>query len=246
MKTVREIRFDDAHALAKWRAQSAVGDAAGGFFALAASDADLLQLENSQAGAAGSTGSPARIQCASGIVALRATTLAGGGLAGADAGQRGAALANLKRLMTLAAQLKAGHVSVEPGAVGAGRSYQDALNQTFAAVRDVIPVLERAGVRLCLRVAMRGFLMSPPEMRELLDGFDTSFVGADVDVALGRVDYASAEDWLTTLGGRAFVVGIPQGARDGWRELVARTITSDRIILEREYAQPGEDLRSRP
>jgi hypothetical protein len=76
--------------------------------------------------------------------------------------------------------------------------YQDALNFTFRLVHEARYEAESTGVPCALEVPADGCLLSPVEMREVLDQGFSWAVGACLDV--NRVaSIGSPADWLTTL-----------------------------------------------
>lgn len=125
----------------------------------------------------------------------------------------------MESIIETAARLGARRVSISPATVGESDSdhvsYQDALNRTFDALLAVVPRLERCGVTLALRAARHGFLMSPPELRELIGRLNSHAVGADIDCT-GRDDRASALDWLATLGNGTCAMGVAALENRDW------------------------------
>lgn len=84
-------------------------------------------------------------------------------------------------------------------------AYEHVWKHATEGIRAVLPTAERCGVRMGIENVWNKFLLSPHEMAEFIDQFDSPYVGAYVDVAnLMRVGYP--EDWLRHLGDR--VVGI--------------------------------------
>lgn len=144
------------------------------------------------------------------VVALFVTRFENGYVADDDAARREDAVSDLLRLVRAAGELGASRVSFPAAIVQAGASgavtYQDALNRTHDLLIPLAREAEVCGVAVCVQVARFGFLMSPPETRELLDGACSHAVGADVSV-FDRCDQADWRDWLTTLGRLARAVG---------------------------------------
>ncbi len=102
-------------------------------------------------------------------------------------------------------------LSIAPAAVVGPNAmhYQDALNHTLNIVRAVVGDLECAGVTLCLQAATHGFLLSAPELRELIDLVNSASVGVDFPAdPQARDDHAAADDWLDTLGARVHLLGL--------------------------------------
>ena len=80
-------------------------------------------------------------------------------------------------------------------------SYVHALNGTHAALQRLRFVAERRGVSIAITAARNRFLLSPVELRDLIDEQHAPSVGACLDVAacaaVGR-----PEDWIDALGPR--------------------------------------------
>lgn len=69
------------------------------------------------------------------------------------------------------------------------------------ALRQILPVAEEAGVTVCIENVWNKFLLSPLEMRDFIDSFDSKFVGAYFDV--GNVLLTGYPDhWIRILGKR--------------------------------------------
>ena len=69
----------------------------------------------------------------------------------------------------------------------------------------VIPLAEELGIRLGIENVWNKFLLSPMEMAQFIDSFDSPAIGAYVDVA-NMLPYGYPEQWLRILGKR--VAGI--------------------------------------
>ena len=69
------------------------------------------------------------------------------------------------------------------------------------AVRQILPAAEKAGVAICIENVWNKFLLSPLEMRDFIDSFDSEMVGAYFDV--GNVLLTGyPEQWIRILGKR--------------------------------------------
>lgn len=103
-------------------------------------------------------------------------------------------------------------------------SYQDSLNLAFELLHGLRFEAERTGVAIALEASAGGTLMSPVELRELIDAANSWAVGACIDVprlaAAGRL-----EDWITTLGRRIHAIRVDVGLQ---RHPVTRT---DRVAI---------------
>ena len=130
--------------------------------------------------------------------------------------------------------------------------YQDALNFTHTLLRRIRLEAESSGVAVALEAATGGCLLSPVELREIIDSANSWAVGACVDV--GRIGaLGSPADWLDTLKHRLHSVRLPgpdgRGARGAGRGRatleeagiaeVLDEISYERLIVLR--AAPAED-----
>ncbi len=88
------------------------------------------------------------------------------------------------------------------------RSYQEHLNFTGALLHEARLEAGSAGLALAIEPAVGGGLLSPVELRELIDGAYAASVGVCLDVArLGQ--WGSAADWIETLCHRVCLVRLP-------------------------------------
>ena len=87
--------------------------------------------------------------------------------------------------------------------------YQEALNFAYSLLYSLRFESEAAGVALAVEAGAGGILLSPVELRELIDEANSWSVGACVDVGL-MARFASPNDWLLTLNHRVHSVRIPQ------------------------------------
>jgi len=83
--------------------------------------------------------------------------------------------------------------------------YQDALNFAYQLLRAARFEAEAAGVVVAVEAAHDGCLLSPVELRELIDAVNSWVVGACLDVDRVRT-VGEPIDWLTTLTHRVKAV----------------------------------------
>ncbi len=107
----------------------------------------------------------------------------------------------LERALTLAGWLGADAVLVVPGVVSAAASYDVVLERTLSAVQDLTPIAEKRKVSLAFENVWNKFLLSPVEMRDFIDHFESEFVGAYFDVG-NILPYGYPEQWIRILGDR--------------------------------------------
>jgi L-ribulose-5-phosphate 3-epimerase len=85
------------------------------------------------------------------------------------------------------------------------QSYDTVLKNARTGLEQVLPVAEKAGVRLGIENVWNKFLLSPTELAAFIDSFSSPSLGAYVDVG-NILLYGYPEQWLRVLGDR--VVGI--------------------------------------
>lgn len=81
--------------------------------------------------------------------------------------------------------------------------YDDALNRTYQALSDLAPEAEQRGVVLAIETigVFSRFLLSPPEMADLIDRVNSPWVGVYFDTA-NVLPTGYAQDWIAALGRR--------------------------------------------
>lgn len=83
--------------------------------------------------------------------------------------------------------------------------YQDALNATWRLLQNVRWPAEQWGVEIGIVPGAAGCFLSPPELRDFLDGLHSHVFGAALNVQ-DLVGIGRLEDWLETLRHRARVL----------------------------------------
>jgi len=79
--------------------------------------------------------------------------------------------------------------------------YDVCMKRSVQALRQLIPAAEKMKVTLCIENVWNKFLLSPLEMRDFIDGFDSKKVGSYFDV--GNVLLTGyPEQWIRILGKR--------------------------------------------
>ncbi|MFW6457603.1 MAG: sugar phosphate isomerase/epimerase family protein [Planctomycetota bacterium] len=93
-----------------------------------------------------------------------------------------------------------------PGATGDDHvSYDIAYSNMKASIEELIPVAEQYGVSIAIENVWNKVLLSPIEMRDFIDSFDSNYVKSYFDVGnVIRTGYA--EDWIRILGERIAAV----------------------------------------
>ncbi len=105
------------------------------------------------------------------------------------------------KALRVAQRLGVDALLVVPGVVTPEVPYDVALENALLALRDLVAEAEKAKVALALENVWNKFLLSPLEMRDFIDQFDSEFLGAYVDTG-NVVAYGYPEQWLRILGRR--------------------------------------------
>jgi hexulose-6-phosphate isomerase len=92
-------------------------------------------------------------------------------------------------------------VLVVPGVVDEDNQYHAALDLAAKSVRELLPVAEDLGVTIALENVWNKFLLSPVEMRDFIDQFDSEHVAAYFDVG-NILLYGYPVHWIEVLGER--------------------------------------------
>ena len=122
-------------------------------------------------------------------------------LSSPDAAVRSKAKALVSRMIEIAAEIGADTILVVPGLVDAGTSYDDAIERSLDALQELEPLAAQRRVSIGIENVWNKFLLSPVEMRDYIDQFESPYVGAYVDVG-NLVAYAFPEQWIRILGTR--------------------------------------------
>jgi hexulose-6-phosphate isomerase len=92
-------------------------------------------------------------------------------------------------------------VLVTPGMVTQDTPYDVALENSIATIQDLVPLAERLEVCMALENVWNKFLLSPIEMRDFIDQFQSAYVGAYFDIGnIMLIGYP--EQWIRILGKR--------------------------------------------
>ena len=79
--------------------------------------------------------------------------------------------------------------------------YAEAMDRTFHALRALAPEAESRGVTIAIENVWNQFLLSPVELRGLIDELNSPYVGVYLDVG-NVLKFGFPEDWIETLGRR--------------------------------------------
>jgi L-ribulose-5-phosphate 3-epimerase len=122
-------------------------------------------------------------------------------LLSADPAVRARGVENLRAALERAAWLGADTVLVHPGQLRPEFRYDHAFEALVAALRQLTAACEATGVALAVENVWNRFLLSPREMRELIDAVGHPLVGAYFDVG-NVLLFGYPEHWVAVLGPR--------------------------------------------
>ncbi len=134
-------------------------------------------------------------------------TLDGASLLDPDPDTRARGVAHLQSGLQRAAWLGADTILIHPGHLKAESDYDRAFDGLVDALRALIPACEAAGVSVAVENVWNRFLLTPREMRELVDAVGHPLVGAYFDVG-NCLLFGYSEQWVATLGRRILKVHV--------------------------------------
>jgi hexulose-6-phosphate isomerase len=111
--------------------------------------------------------------------------------------------------------------------------YDVCYQRASEAVRQILPAAQETGVTLCIENVWNKFLLSPLEMRDFIDSFNSEFVGAYFDV--GNVLLTGYPDhWIRILGERIRRVHVKDfkrsaGTVEGFVDLLEGDVDFDAV-----------------
>ena len=131
-----------------------------------------------------------------------------------DLNKREEGLRVIRRLLDIAEKLEASTVLTIPGAVDNSLitkdseivPYDEVYDRVLEGLTDLSETARRRGVVLALENVANKFLLSPLEMRDLIDKTGSPFVGCHFDVANCLYCGGYPEQWINILGKRIKVI----------------------------------------
>ncbi len=154
---------------------------------------------------------------------------------------RSKALGDYRRALEIASGLGCKTLLYLPGMVSAcfvpdyaPQPYLEVMKRAKEAVQTLLPHAEAAGVKLGVENVWNRFLLSPVEMRDFIDSFDSPWVGSYFDVGNVML-YGHPEDWIRTLGKRILAVHLKDfrvsvGNLDGFVDLLAGDVPYPEVM----------------
>ena len=111
------------------------------------------------------------------------------------------AISGMRRSLECAEFLGADTVLLVPGLVKEDVTYEEAMKNSVANIKRIIPEYEAKGIFIGIENVWNKFLLSPIEFKEYLDGFGSDIVKAYFDVG-NILLYGYPEHWIRSLGKR--------------------------------------------
>ena len=113
---------------------------------------------------------------------------------------------SLSRLVGRAAELEIPHVLVPAGP--AEHRYSQAYDQLYSLLYDIAPRADQMGVKLLVCAPQKAFLLSPLEVRRLIDAVNSPNVGCCLSFDHCLAHELSIAHWLEVLNARVFACRI--------------------------------------
>lgn len=124
-----------------------------------------------------------------------------GNMLSRHAGERETAKRGLIRSLEIAGVIGSGAVLLHPGQLTAEGTYQQAWDDFVRDMREVAKVAEANQAAIAIENVWNKFLLSPKEIRELVDEIASPWVGVYLDTA-NMMAYGFPEHWIRELGER--------------------------------------------
>jgi L-ribulose-5-phosphate 3-epimerase len=137
-------------------------------------------------------------------------------LSSTDEAVRLKACDGVRHALSVAKWADADTVLVVPGVVNEDVSYGAAYEISHKSIREIIPAAEEVGIKLGLENVWNKFLLSPLEMRDYIDSFESDLVCAYFDVG-NILLYGYPHQWIEILAERICKIHIKDfnvGKRD--------------------------------
>lgn len=102
------------------------------------------------------------------------------------------------------------------------------------AIRSLLPIAEKLKIRIAVENVWNRFLLSPVEMRDFIDSFDSEYVASYFDVG-NVMAYGHPEDWITVLGKRIAAVHMKDfrvavGTLNGFVDLLSGDVDFGKVM----------------
>ena len=167
-----------------------------------------------------------------------------------DRDVRRRALALYERMLEIASWLGVGTILYLPGMVSASfipdyppQPYDEVYERAKDCIRRLLSNAEHFGVRIGIENVWNRFLLSPLEMRDFIDSFQSTLVGSYFDVG-NIMLYGHPEHWVSILGKRIFAVHLKDfrvsvGNLEGFVDLLSGDVNYPAVM--KAFAKIGYD-----
>ena len=124
-----------------------------------------------------------------------------GNLLSLDATEREKGARSLARGIEVAGALGVGGILLHPGQLTVAGTYQQVWDNLVGILKELAPSAEAHHVAVGLENVWNKFLLSPKEMREIVDEIGSDWIGTYLDTA-NMMAYGYPEHWIRELGSR--------------------------------------------
>ena len=136
-----------------------------------------------------------------------------GNLLSLDATEREKGARSLARGIEVAGVLGVGGILLHPGQLTVAGTYQQVWDNLVGILKELASSAEAHHVAVGLENVWNKFLLSPKEMREIVDEIGSDWVGTYLDTA-NMMAYGYPEHWIRELGSRIKRVHFKDFSRD--------------------------------
>jgi hexulose-6-phosphate isomerase len=124
-----------------------------------------------------------------------------GNLLSTDAGEREKGVKSLARGLEVGGLLGVGGILLHPGQLSVDGTYQQVWDNLVGILKDLAPAAASNRVAIGIENVWNKFLLSPKEMRDIVDAVNSEWVGTYLDTA-NMMAYGYPEHWIRELGPR--------------------------------------------
>jgi L-ribulose-5-phosphate 3-epimerase len=147
----------------------------------------------------------------------------------------------IKKMIEVASWLKVDKILVIPGIVENIAypekeiiSYDKVYERTYEVLDDLKKDAEIEKIKICLENVWSKFLLSPLELRDLIDSFNSEYIGSYFDVG-NVILYGYPEQWIRILGKRIMGIHIKDfkreiGTLDGFCNLLEGDVNFKEVM----------------
>jgi len=107
----------------------------------------------------------------------------------------------IEKQIQLAAMMDIDTILVVPGVVSETITYSECYDRSQAELRKLLPIAEKNQVTIGIENVWNKFLLSPLEMVQYIDEFESDYLGAYFDVG-NVLQFGYPEQWIRILGHR--------------------------------------------